>query len=109
MIQHKERRIHSRAELRWPVSVVTAEGAIQGETRNISMQGAFICCQKPLCPNERFLLTVNGPSGSLQVLSKVVWSNICACDDETGPSGMGVSFVWSSHKQQGGCMVASPD
>jgi len=93
-MDHRERRIHPRAELQWPVSAITAEGTVNGETKNISMQGAFICCQKALCPDERLLLNISGPSGSMQVSAKVIWSNICNCEGETRPSGMGVMFTW---------------
>jgi len=37
-----DRRIYPRAEVRWPVSAMTAEGSLQGETMNLSMMGAFI-------------------------------------------------------------------
>jgi hypothetical protein len=90
----EEKRIYPRAEIRWTISAITAEGTIEGETKNLSTHGAFICCPKPLCPDERFLMTVKGPSGHLEVVAQVVWSNICACDDEQRPSGMGVRFIW---------------
>jgi len=95
-IMRTEKRIYPRAQVRWTVSALTAAGSIRGETKNITTQGALICCPKPLRPNERFLLTVNGPSGSMQVIAQVVWSSICACDDERDPSAMGVKFIWSS-------------
>ena len=75
-----EKRIYPRPEIKWPVSAITAKGMIQGETTNISLNGAFICCEKTLCPDEVLLLTVKGPSGSMQVVAQVVWSNRCACD-----------------------------
>jgi hypothetical protein len=73
-----EKRIYPRTEIKWPVSVITAKGMIQGETKNISLNGAFICSEKTLCPNDLLLLTVSGPFGSMQVVAQVVWSNRCA-------------------------------
>ena len=91
----KERRIYRRAEVRWAVSAITSDGTIRGETKNLSTHGAFICFSKPLCPNERFLMTVEGPSSPMQVVAQVVWSNVCACDGEKRPNGMGVRFIWN--------------
>lgn len=91
----EEKRIYPRAEIRWPVSAITANGTIRGGTKDISMRGAFISCSKPLYPNERFLLTISGPSCSMQVVAQVVWSISHARDDEKSLNGMGVSFIWS--------------
>ena len=103
----REKRIYPRTDIRWPISALTANGTIRGETKNLSIQGAFICCPEPLCPNERFLLTIKGPSGSMQVKAQVIWSNICACDDEERPSGMGVRLIWSIVEPQAQCIMQS--
>ena len=92
-----DRRTYPRAEVRWPVSAVTTEGGtIQGEMKNLSMQGAFICCPEPLRLNEIVALTINIPDTehSLTVRAQVVWSNGCADEDEAGPNGVGVRFIW---------------
>ena len=93
-MNEEEKRIYPRADLNWPISATTSGGTIQGETKNLSSRGAFICCSKPLSPNERFLLTVDGPSSSMQVIAQVVWSSMCCCDVEKGSNGMGVKFIW---------------
>jgi Tfp pilus assembly protein PilZ len=80
---------------------------MQGETKNLSLNGAFICCEKTLCPNDVLLLTVNGPSGSMQVVAQVVWSNRCACDEQKSPNGIGVKFMWSLPKTELECMMWS--
>ena len=99
--------MYPRGELTWPVSAISAAGKILGETRNISLNGAFICVEKALCPNETLLLTLEGPSGSMQVVAQVVWSNICACDGEKSPSGIGVKFMWSLPKTESECLLWS--
>jgi Tfp pilus assembly protein PilZ len=68
---------------------------MHGETQNISLNGAFICCEKVLPPNETLLLTVNGPSGPMQVIARVVWSNLRPCDAKASTTGIGVKFMWS--------------
>jgi hypothetical protein len=102
-----EKRIYPRTEIKWPVAAITAKGMIDGETKNISLNGAFICCEKTLCPDEIMLLTVNGPSGSMQVVAQVVWSNRCACDEQKSMSGIGVKFMWSLPKIESECMMWS--
>ena len=102
-----EKRIYPRTEIKWPVSAITAKGMMQGETKNLSLNGAFICCEKTLCPNDVLLLTVNGPSGSMQVVAQVVWSNRCASDEQQSPSGAGVKFMWSLPKTESGFMMWS--
>jgi len=90
-----EKRIYPRTQVKWSVSGITDSGMMQGETQNISLNGAFICCQKVLRPNEVLLLTVNGPSGPMQVVARVVWSNLSACPGIASSSGIGVKFMWS--------------
>lgn len=92
----RERRIYPRAEVQWPVSAITAAGIVQGETKNLSMLGAFISCSKPLDSNEIVALTINIPDTehSLTVRAQVVWSSGCACEDGSGSNGMGVKFIW---------------
>ncbi|MDH3898982.1 MAG: PilZ domain-containing protein [Deltaproteobacteria bacterium] len=102
-----EKRIYPRTEIKWPVSAITAKGMIQGQTKNISLNGAYICCEKTLCPDEVLLLTVKGPTGSMQVVAQVVWSNRCVCDERESPSGIGVKFMWSLPKTESECMMWS--
>jgi hypothetical protein len=61
----RERRLQPRVEVRWPVTLLTSEGSVQGETRDISMQGAFIYCDKSLPLSERFVLSVKAPAASM--------------------------------------------
>ena len=91
-----DRRTYPRAEVRWPVSAVTTEGTIQGEMKNLSVQGAFICCPEPLRLNEIVALTINIPDTehSLTVRAQVVWSDGCAGENEPSSNGVGVRFIW---------------
>jgi len=92
----KDRRIYPRAEVRWPVSAMTAEGLLQGETMNLNMMGAFICCSRPLGLYETVALTINIPDSehSLTVRAQVVWSHLCVSGDDKSLNGMGVRFIW---------------
>lgn len=89
-----EERQHPRVDLSWPVKIKTQQGAIKGETKNISLGGAFICCNKPLPLREVFRLTINAPNYKpLTVNAEVVWSNINVPNEQIVNRGMGIRFI----------------
>ncbi|MGB7033669.1 MAG: hypothetical protein WBF29_19695 [Syntrophobacteria bacterium] len=47
----QERRIYPRAKMKWPVIVKTDEGSMDGVTSDVTTNGVFIHCQKPLRVN----------------------------------------------------------
>ncbi len=94
-MEGKERRLQPRVEVRWPVTLLTSEGAISGETRDISMQGAFIYCEKSIPLSERLVLSVKAPAASMQVMAQVVWADNSKDDNKDEPAGIGVRFIWS--------------
>ncbi|MES0350904.1 MAG: PilZ domain-containing protein [Desulfobacteria bacterium] len=89
----RQNSICPRPELKWSVSAQVGGGIMHGETRDISLQGAFIRCRNPLNLNEVFDMVVDVPEKSLNVRAEVVWSNIHGPDDKITPRGMGVRFV----------------
>ena len=91
----KDRRIYPRAKLKWPVAIKTEEGSTEGVTRNISPDGCFITCRRPLRLNVVFELAIKIPKSksSIRATGEVVWSNIYGPDDEISPRGMGVRFI----------------
>ena len=91
----KDRRGYPRAKLKWPVAMQTEEGSTEGVTRNITPDGCFITCRRPLRLNVVFDLTIKIPKskGSIKATAEVVWSNIYGPDDEISPRGMGVRFI----------------
>lgn len=90
-----DKRSYPRSSVRWPVTMITANGALEGVTTNVSTLGAFIRCQKPLNPAVSLFLKVELPMGSpLQVFAEVVWSSQASLEDETIAPGMGVRFLW---------------
>ena len=91
----KERRLQPRVEVSWPVTMLTSEGPIHGETKDISMQGAFIYCSKLLPLAERFVLSVKAPAASMQVMAQVVWLENSIRGKDGEPLGIGVRFIWS--------------
>jgi uncharacterized protein (TIGR02266 family) len=91
----QERRIYPRAKINWPVEIKTDGGAMDGLTSNVSPNGVFIHCQKPLKLNVVFEMDINIPNSDQTISAKaeVVWSNRWGPDDEIMPRGMGVRFV----------------
>jgi len=93
-VAQDERRQCIKAQIRLPVNIITAEGAITAETRDISVGGAFICCSNPLPINQVFPLTVTLPhGGTLALFAEVVWSNASTPHDKIVHRGMGVRFL----------------
>jgi len=91
----RDRRGYPRAKLKWPVAIQTEEGSTEGVTRNITPDGCFITCRRPLRLNVVFELTIKIPKSksSIRATAEVVWSNIYGPDDEISPRGMGVRFI----------------
>ena len=90
-----DKRLYPRSKVRWPVTMTTSVGTIEGETIDVSTLVAYIQCQEPLNPSENFLLSVKLPAGSpLHVFAEVVWSNSTGLKSNNGPPGMGVRFLW---------------
>jgi hypothetical protein len=73
----------------------TEEGSTEGVTRNITPDGCFITCRRPLRLNVVFDLAIKIPksNSSIKATAEVVWSNIYGPDDEISPRGMGVRFI----------------
>lgn len=90
-----EQRAYPRAKLKWPVKIKTDEGVMEGVTLNITPDGCFIGCRKPLKLNVVFELAIQVPNSKavLKASAEVVWSNIYGPDDEISPRGMGVRFI----------------
>jgi uncharacterized protein (TIGR02266 family) len=90
-----EKRDYPRAEIKWPAVIKTDQGTMDGVTSNVTPNGVFIHCQKPLRLNEIFELTIDIPNSdqTLTARAEVTWSNRWGPDDEISPRGMGVRFV----------------
>ena len=95
----EEKRNHPRADINWPVSMETSDGTIEGEAKNISLGGAFICCNKPLPLGQVFRLTMIGPDHEPVIATaEVVWSNVSVPEGKVINRGMGVRFIKMSDR-----------
>ena len=89
-----EKRLSSRAEVRWPVVLMTSYGATVAETKNIGASGAFILCHAQLRPKEKVKAFVMAPDRkSLNISGEVAWSNPLSTEEDSPPCGVGIRFT----------------
>ncbi len=92
--QWEEKREDARVKVKWPVTIETAEGPLKGEIINISLGGAFLCCQDLPLSLETFRLTINPPNHqAISATVSVTWSNLNVPESEVVNRGMGIRFL----------------
>lgn len=90
----ESKRKHPRTNVNWPVSMETAGGVVEAEVKNISLGGAFICCENPFNVGEVFRLILKVPDHEpIEATAKVVWSNSHLPREKVIHRGMGVQFL----------------
>lgn len=93
---NEEKRSYPRVEVNWPVTIYYENEEIEGETRNISSEGLFICSEKAL-PLKRILsISLNPPEHqALGLKGEVIWSDLYGIDgsDKMNVYGIGVCLV----------------
>jgi hypothetical protein len=73
-----EKRKSPRIEVRWPVTIMTDTGAVEGEARNISVEGAFILfthSTESLTPLKNYRLLIKPDGEQIEVMGSLVWSS----------------------------------
>ena len=94
-----DRRQHPRTDVNWPVTMETPGGTVEARVNNISLNGAFVCCEKPLPVGEVFHLTMIVPDNEpIAATAQVVWSNVNVPDEKVVNRGMGVRFLQRSER-----------
>ena len=89
-----ERRKNPRLEVEWPLRIIRDDLVIEGESRNISIDGIQICCEQPLHLNERIRISVFPPNGEgITFTGEVVWSDFYGMDDNNKVFGIGVCMI----------------
>ena len=96
-----ERRAFKRVRLiNWPAKILIKDRSINGTTRNISPQGAFIYYfqphgdDRPLQLHKVVDLIIEAPSvAPLFICAEVIWSNILSSDEKNTLLGMGLRFI----------------
>ena len=96
-----ERRAFERIRLiNWPAKIIIKDKSIDGATRNITPQGAFIYYfrphgdDRPLKLHKVVDLIIQAPGvASLFICAEVIWSNILSSDEQNTLLGVGLRFI----------------
>jgi hypothetical protein len=92
-----EKRKSPRIEVRWPVTITTETGAVEGEARNISAEGVFILfthSTESLSPPNSYRLLMKPDGEQIEVMGSLVWSSLDV------HLGKGFCFVGFSERDQ---------
>ncbi|MBW1981166.1 MAG: PilZ domain-containing protein [Deltaproteobacteria bacterium] len=95
-----DKRISTRLKLRWAVTLLTATERVEGITRNLSVNGAFVYYYrphrdgKPLRLYESVGMVLEVPDRlPLLIRAVVVWSDILSSDEGNTLLGVGLHFT----------------
>ena len=96
-----EKRKHPRIEVSWPIKIYLDNEVIDGEVSNISVEGIYISCEKPLRLSNTFRISVAPPHHqTIGVTGKVVWSDLYGLDKEERVHGVGICLMEIADKDR---------
>lgn len=91
----------SRIKIRWPITITTDQGGIDGELRTVTNAGIFIHCDRPLNNNETYRIVIRPtPELSIEIKGKLILSNPGHTNSNSNLSSMALSFVKVSERDQ---------
>lgn len=88
-----EKRGLSRIATSWPVTIITENGPVEAEARKITLEGVFIHCMERLRLDETYRLMIKPPGEEINVMGKLLWSNLEGATGRDILQGMGFCFV----------------
>jgi hypothetical protein len=92
LADHK--KMDKRTEVAWPVFIETNRGIIKANIRDINRSGAFIKCDSPSKPGEKFRILIKTTEKRRLLLNaEVVWSNSSIPEERIITRGMGIRFI----------------
>ena len=95
-----ERRLHPRILVNWPATLHNVQGSIEGETKDISVDGVFIFLSEKPKVGVNFPILLKPSDGrSISLVGKKVWSSTFSIDNRP-VFGMGVRFIHLSPEDQ---------
>ena len=96
-----DKRLHPRILVSWPVVILTPEGAIDGETRNISVGGACIQYSEEADLNGELQIVFEySKQRSMSVTGRKAWAGNFNIDGKSVFSGVGVRFTEISREDR---------
>ena len=101
LVDPGERRKALRINVSWPISVITSQGMIEAETRNITQSGIFVHSKKRLPEEKIYQLIIKLPNGKqIIVKGQMMWSNLNGREEAGALVDMGFSFIKMSEEDQ---------
>ncbi len=102
-----ERRVHRRVRTRWATTLATSQGPVDGITRNVSIDGAFLYYNHPdpqalpLRADDRVDVVFDIPGDrQIRASARVAWSDVLAVEESSTLLGIGLQFLDVSHKDR---------
>jgi hypothetical protein len=90
-----------RINVNWPITIITSQGTIEGESRNITLSGVFIHCKTKLPEDEVYQILIKLPNEKqIVVKGQMMWSNLNGRQDTGVLVDMGFSFIRMSDEDQ---------
>jgi Tfp pilus assembly protein PilZ len=90
----QEKRIVPRAEIKWPVTMLSPQLQVEGKIENFSSRGAFVSCKELPPLEEGFLMVIQAPDyKAMNLNAKVVWSTVLKNSEGDSYFGIGVQFT----------------
>ena len=88
-----ERRQYPRVLVNWPAVVQTPHGSVEGETKDISVDGVFIfCAQEPEIEENFPILLDPSEQRTISIVGEKIWSGTFNIDNRK-VFGMGIQFI----------------
>ena len=101
MVDPSDRRQMPRINVNWPITIITSQGTIEGESRNITLSGVFIHCKTKLPEDEVYQILIKLPNEKqIVVKGQMMWSNLNGRQDTGVLVDMGFSFIRMSDEDQ---------
>ena len=88
-----DNRRHTRAKVKWPVSINAPTGFVDGTTENLSLSGAFIRLSRQFNSSAEIPLVLNAKGRFIACTAQVVWSDERDLSDQRKFLGIGVRFI----------------
>ena len=99
MVPSQDRRQFARAEVKWPVIILSSKDRSPGEIKSISQVGASIYCQKPFPTGEELGLEIQPPNRqSILVFAKPIWAIDADSSESPHCFVLGVRFEYISEE-----------
>ena len=93
MVNSRERRSHPRVKIKLPVVKMTGNGLVEGETQDLSLGGAFICCPEMANTKDEFHMVISTKGRLMSIIGEVVWQEVNSNKHKKTIPGMGVRFT----------------